>query len=183
MKAFQEADRGVDLEARFRDALAFPAYLESVRESSHPWEEFFRRAVVPQGLLDRAQALRMGWKLLALSEGWCGDAANTLPYLARLAQASTRLELRVLSRDEHPDLMDAHLTGAARSIPVVLILDDHFREVGWWGPRPALLQEWFLREIKGLPQPERYPKLRAWYARDRGRAILSEVLDAIPEEI
>ena len=119
------------------------------------------------------------WHLLVLAEDWCGDGANSVPYLARLAEATPGLELRILSRDEHPDLMDSHLTEGTRSIPVVMILDEEFREVGWWGPRPAPLQALFLRDIKNLPKEERYSRLRAWYAQDRGRTTLEEVSSRI----
>jgi hypothetical protein len=76
--------------------------------------------------------------------------------------------------------MDSHLTNGTRSIPVVMILDDDFHEVAWWGPRPQPLQELFLREIKPLPPEERYPKVRAWFARDRGETTLKEILARIP---
>jgi hypothetical protein len=76
--------------------------------------------------------------------------------------------------------MDAHLTNGTRSIPVVMVLDEDFREVAWWGPRPAALQRWFLRDLKSLPKAERVRELRGWYARDRGRATLREILDLIP---
>lgn len=133
--------------------------------------------------MERVRDLEETWHLLALCEGWCGDGANTLPYLAKLAEVSPNLELRLLSRDENPDLMDAHLTDGSRSIPVVMVLDADFREVGWWGPRPSPLQDIFLREIKPLPEPERYPRLRAWYARDRGRTALEEILARIPVSV
>ena len=79
------------------------------------------------------------WTVLA--EGWCGDGANSIPYLARLVEALPGIEMRILFRDQNPDLMDEHLTGETRGIPVVMILDGDFREVVWWGPRPAPLQE------------------------------------------
>ena len=137
-------------------------------------------ARVPEELLERARGLREDWHLLVLCEEWCGDGANSLPYLVRMVDAGPNLHLRILSRDENLDLMDAHLTGESRSIPVVMILDKEFREVGWWGPRPEPLQEIFLKEIKDLPNEDRYPRLRAWYARDRGRTTLQEILDRIP---
>ncbi len=165
---------------RYRAAWTFPSYLASVRRSREFWQEIYRRATVPEDLLGAARALPGRWYLLALSEDWCGDCVSTLPYLARLAEAVPNLEMRVLSRDGNPDLMDAHLSDGSRSIPVVLILDESFQEVGWWGPRPKPLQELFLREVKSLPKPERFPRLRAWYARDRGRTTLAEVIAAIP---
>jgi hypothetical protein len=76
--------------------------------------------------------------------------------------------------------MDTHLSSGNRSIPVVMILNEDFQEVAWWGSRPQPLQELFLREIKPLPQEERFPKIRAWFARDRGRTTLKEILDLLP---
>jgi hypothetical protein len=168
---------------RFQAALTFHQFLESSQDGTHPWETFYARARVPEDLLERARNLEERWHLLALCEEWCGDGANSLPYLARLAEDVPNLELRLLSRDENPDLMDRHLTDGARAIPVVMVLDEDFREVAWWGARPAPLQEMFLREIKRLPQPERYPRLRAWYARDGGRSVLEEILDRIPVSV
>ena len=65
-------------------------------------------------------------------------------------------------------------------IPVVMILDHDYQEVAWWGPRPQPLQEFFLKEIKPLPKEERFPKVRAWFARDRGRTTMKEILGLIP---
>jgi hypothetical protein len=118
-----------------------------------------------------------GWYLVALSEDWCGDAVNTLPVIARLAEQAG-WDLRILSRDANPDLMDAHLTnGRSRSIPVVIVYDEHFEEIGWWGPRPGEIQDWVLGEGLALPSPERYKVVRGWYARDRGRTTLRELLE------
>ena len=165
---------------RFEKGLTFQQFLDKASDSQHPWQEIHSRARVPESVLQKARHLKGRWYLLVLSEGWCGDGANSIPYLARLVEALPAVEMRILSRDENPDLMDQHRTGEARAIPVVMILDEGFREVGWWGPRPAPLQELFLRDIKPLPEPERYPRLRAWYARDRGRTTLEEVLSLIP---
>jgi hypothetical protein len=76
--------------------------------------------------------------------------------------------------------MDAHLTnGRSRSIPVVIVFDEHFREVGWWGPRPEEIQAWILGEGLSMPSPERYKIVRRWYAEDRGRTTLTELLEVV----
>src|SRR5690606_33269587 len=107
---------------------------------------------------------------------WCGDAINTVPLFDRLAQEAPNLELRLLGRDANPDLMDTHLTNGSRSIPVVMILDEEFRELAWWGPRPRPLQEWVLSEGLELPPEERYAEVRRWYARDAGRTTIEEIV-------
>ncbi len=80
-------------------------------------------------------------------------------------------------------LMDTHLTNGSRSIPVVIVYDEGFNELGYWGPRPTELQEWVLASGLQLPSKDRYREVRRWYARDRGRTTAHEVLDQIRSAI
>jgi hypothetical protein len=99
--------------------------------------------------------------------------------LARLADSAPGVELRILRRDEHPEVMDQYLTNGARSIPIVIALDRDFGELGHWGPRPHALQSWVLAErARGVAKEELYPSVRKWYARDHGETTLREVLQA-----
>lgn len=165
---------------RYESAPTFAAMLEGTTRNRDLWHSLWERARVPNWALDAAAELGRPVKLLALSEDWCGDAVNSLPWIARLAEASPRIDLRVLSRDANADLMDAHLTdGSSRSIPVVIAYDESFRELGWWGPRPAPLQEWVREEGLLLPGDERYRAVRRWYARDRGETILCELFEVM----
>lgn len=165
---------------RFESGLTFPDYLDTVREHRELWSGVWKRARVPADLLERARATPGKWRLLALSEDWCGDAVNILPVLARLAEALPAVELRVLSRDENLDIMDAHLTnGRSRSIPVVLVLDEAGAERAWWGPRPAVLQQWVMDEGMKMEPGPRYRETRAFYARDKGRTTLEELVETI----
>ena len=165
---------------RFESAQTFSEFLASAVENRELWEEVYRRARVPEAITGRAMVLRGAWRFLVLLEDWCVDAASSIPYLVRLVDAVPVFELRLLTRDDNPDLMDTHLTGGSRSMPVVIILNEDWQEVGWWGPRPAPLQDWFLRELKPLPKPARARKIRGWYARDQGETTLGEILSRIP---
>ena len=167
----------MNLKHDFQRATPFRGYLDEVIENHALWNGIYDRARAHEDLVARTVEAGGPFKLLALSEDWCGDAVNALPHVARWAEAVPGMELRVLSRDENPDLMDAHLTGGrSRSIPVVMVLDSDYREVGWWGPRPRELQEWVLGEGRGLSSEERYKVVRRWYARDKGRTLIEEVL-------
>lgn len=159
--------------------MTFEEYLESVVKNRELWHAVADRVRLPEDLLDRARLLPGKWHLLALSEDWCGDAVNTLPVVAGLARESG-WEMRVMGRDANLDVMDAHLTnGRSRSIPVVIVYDADFNEIGWWGPRPGEIQAWVMNEGLSLPSPERYKEIRRWYAKDRGRTTVSEVLDIV----
>jgi hypothetical protein len=161
---------------RYAAAPSFTEYLESVDANRDLWHGVYQRARIPETAVDRVREAVPGPRhLLALSEDWCGDAVNTLPVVARLVEQVPGLDFRVLSRDENPDLMDAHLTGTSRSIPVVMVLDEEFNELGWWGPRPGELQAWVLSEGLQMASGERYKVARGWYARDRGLSTIREL--------
>jgi hypothetical protein len=161
---------------RYTSAPTFEEYLEGVEKNRDLWRGVYERLRLPDDVVAAARAVRGAWHLLALSEDWCGDAVNTLPAVARLAQEAG-WDFRVVSRDDNPDLMDSHLTnGRSRSIPVVIVYDEHFGEIGWWGPRPGELQEWVLGEGLAMPSPERYKVVRRWYAKDKGRTTIDELL-------
>jgi hypothetical protein len=174
-----ERPDAASMRGRFLAAPDFASMLASAQKNVELWEAVWRRAQVDEALLLRIAALPGMWHLLVLSEDWCGDAVNTLPVVAKLAELAPTLDLRVLGRDANPDLMDAHLTGRSRSIPVVIVLDEAFRERGWWGPRPTVLQRWVSGQGQLLEKTARYREARAWYARDRGRTTLEEVVSLL----
>ena len=113
-------------------------------------------------------------RLLVLAEDWCSDGSSTVPVLARWTEAVPGLELRILRRDEHLDLMGDYLTNGALSIPIVIVLDEEFNQLGHWGPRPAPLQAW-VKANREMPKPERTREIRRWYAKDRGETAIREV--------
>lgn len=164
---------------RLENALTFGQYLDTVDKNRELWHGVHERVQLPEELVSDARALPGDWHLVALSEDWCGDAVNTLPVIARLAE-EVGWDLRVLPRDDNLDLMDGHLTnGRSRSIPVVIVYDGDFNEVGWWGPRPDEIQAWVMGEGLAMPSPERYKVIRRWYAKDRGRTTLEELLGIV----
>jgi hypothetical protein len=156
----------------------FDAYLETVEKNRKLWHDLHERARVPTELVEDARDLPRGLRLLAISEDWCGDAVNVLPVVSRWVDAVEGWELRVVGRDDNPELMDDHLTrGSSRSIPVIILLDEELRELGWWGPRPRELQAWVMETGLALDPDERYRHVRRWFARDRGRTTLRELLE------
>ena len=168
------------LDAYWAQGISFETFLPTAEKNAQLWQSVWDRARLPDDLIERAAALPGAWHLLVLSEDWCGDAVNIVPVLARLAEAVPTVDLRLISRDAHLDLMDAHLTnGKSRSIPVVILLDEDFTERGWWGPRPTDLQKWVLEEGLKMDSEERYKMVRRFYARDKGRTTLEEIVTGI----
>ena len=163
------------------EALSFEAFAGASPLHGPLWDAVRRTARIPDALVAEASALGRTFRLVAIVEDWCGDAANTVPVLAKWAEQTLNVELRILRRDENLAVMDRYLTnGTARSIPVVIALTEGMQDVGWWGPRPRALQEWTMgQRATGRDMKELYPEIRRWYAKDRGESTLSEVLAAM----
>jgi Thioredoxin len=167
----------LDFKDLWNQAMPFQDFLEASGSHRGLWEGLYRLARVPDWAETGAGKLL---RLLVLAEDWCGDASNTIPFLARWAEQSPRVELRMLRRNNHPQVMDRYLTNGSRSIPIVIVLNDAWEELGHWGPRPSELQAWVLANRATLPKAELYPRIRKWYARDKGETTLREVLQLAP---
>lgn len=111
-----------------------------------------------------------------ITEGWCGDSAQSLPYIAAMAQAHPNISLQICLREENPEIMNQYLTNGSKSIPVVAgFIDD--KENFRWGPRPAGTQTLFMEhKSKQTPFEEMEIALQQWYNKDKGAAIQAEIL-------
>lgn len=166
----------------FDDGLSFADMAAASAEHGALWTAQRERAAVPRDLLARAQALTGPLHLLVISEDWCIDSQSTLPVIAALADNTDQMDLRIVGRDTNLELMDAHLTnGTARSVPVVIVLDADYVEHDWWGPRPAALQELVGTAWKALDKPARNKEIRRWYAVDKGRTTLTELVELLEQ--
>ncbi len=125
---------------------------------------------------------------LVLSESWCGDAAQILPLLYKIADVNDLVSFRIVFRDEHLALMDKFLTNGGRSIPKLIILDEELEVLGTWGPRPKpaqTLYDAWRNDPDKAPYKEFQVELQKWYLTDRGQSTfleLSELLDEIIED-
>jgi hypothetical protein len=118
---------------------------------------------------------------LVISEGWCGDAAHSLPIMDQLAAVLPQvLAMRVVLRDQNLDLMDRFLTNGGRSIPKLIRFEpSNIAVLGTWGPRPAEAQALRAQLIEN-PEPGRSvgEHLQLWYSKDKGKSIEKELLHA-----
>jgi predicted KAP-like P-loop ATPase len=96
----------------------------------------------------------------------------------KLAEITNKIDLKILQRDEHLDLMNAFLTNGAQSIPKLIVIDTSTNElIGEWGPRPSTATEMvnsYKRQHGGL-SPEFKQDLQVWYNKDKGVNILEDL--------
>lgn len=120
---------------------------------------------------------------LVITEHWCGDASQSLPVLQRIAEASeSKINLRMIYRDEHPALIEAFLTNGTKSIPKLVQLDEKMNLTGIWGPRPAPAQQ-LVKILKANPDTAATyaNELHLWYAKNKQQAIEEELQQLIQQ--
>lgn len=113
-----------------------------------------------------------------ISEAWCGDAGNIIPVMHLLAEEVGGVTLKVMLRDEHPEVMESYLTDGGKSIPIFVLFDDDFNEIKRWGPRPAPAQEMVI-ENKNNPTlafDEFIVELQKWYVQDKTETLQDELI-------
>lgn len=142
-----------------------------------------KTAQIPEDSLEAFQNLKENQIWLVISEPWCGDAAQTLPFLNKIAQASEQIELKIVLRDENPDLMDLFLTNGSRSIPMIIILDKDLNVIEKWGPRSRAATKLVTdyKEIHGALDDEFKQQLQVWYNNNKGEVIISELAEIMNE--
>jgi len=116
---------------------------------------------------------------LVLTEGWCGDAAQSIPVINKLAEMNQGIDLRIISRDDNDDLMNNFLTNGGKSIPKLIAYDRKKEEViNSWGPRPSIATKMVkdYKEKHGKLDPEFKENLQVWYNKDKGENIAEDLL-------
>jgi hypothetical protein len=129
-----------------------------------------------ESLKEKARNVDQKWIWLIITEGWCGDAAQNIPVIEKIAAENPNIETRYILRDENPELMDAYLTNNARSIPKLICLDaETLQEIGTWGPRPQAAMDYFYELKKlGLEKPLMMENVQRWYLSDKEQSIQNE---------
>lgn len=134
-------------------------------------------------IISRIENLKHRYIWLVISEGWCGDAAQILPIINKMALAShKKIDLRIVLRDENEELMNEYLTNGGRAIPKVIII---CKEAGIvradWGPRPKGASELITNYKKefGVLDEKIKTDLQLWYLADKGVSVQEELMQAV----
>lgn len=133
-----------------------------------------------ENVIAKLHLLQREYIWLTLSEGWCGDAAQIIPILFKMASASDKISLKLIFRDENEALMNFFLTNGAKAIPKVIILDKETLDVkGTWGPRPEgaahLIKSY--KQQYGIIDETAKTELQLWYLHDKGQSLQNELSD------
>ncbi len=118
---------------------------------------------------------------LVITEGWCGDAAQNLPVINKIAALNENIKLKLVLRDENLELMDSFLTNGGRAIPKLIALDSNNNVLNTWGPRPSVATKMVsdFKEKNGSLNAQFKQDLQVWYNKDKGKSLQDDFIDIL----
>lgn len=140
---------------------------------------------INEGAIAKIRGIDKEITWLVLTESWCGDAAQTIPMINKVAELNDRISLKIILRDENIDIMNRFLINEAMSIPRLVMVENQTREViGQWGSRPRVATQMVLdyKDEHGKLTPEFKQDLQLWYNKDKGQSTLDDLLQLLSLE-
>jgi len=118
---------------------------------------------------------------LLITESWCGDAAQNVPVINKIAEISDAIDLKVVIRDDNDDLMNLFLTNGGKAIPKLIVLDKNNNVINTWGPRPSEATK-MVTDYKaehGALDADFKQSLQVWYNKNKGKNLQEDFIKLI----
>lgn len=131
----------------FHEGMTIAEYLSRMQEN----RERFTRNIEQTMVTDADRSVLDGepLRILIFTEDWCQDSVQFVPMVAKLEQEVPDIEVRVLFRDAHLDLVSRYRTKDGRqAIPTFVFFDGDMREIGILVERPAAATEEIAAETR-----------------------------------
>ncbi len=160
-----------------------PDKITYTKLNEHRMHRLEKTVLINDSLVKTVQSLNKKWIWVILAETWCGDVAQNVPALQKIAELNTLISTHYLLRDENIPLMNQYLTNGGKSIPKLICYDgETFTPLGHWGPRPAPAQQLY-KTLRAQQPPlsfnEIHEPLHKWYAEDRTHTLQKEMEELI----
>jgi glutaredoxin-related protein len=118
-----------------------------------------KQGAINQELTEVIRAINEKQDWIIITEPWCGDAAQIVPYLFKMAAINPLINVVVQLRDSNSEI-DSYLSNGKMSIPKLIVRNQDGRDLFFWGARPQKLEA-------------------KWYNEDKGQSLQLEVLEML----
>lgn len=127
----------MDYKQTFDNALTYTEFLDRYASPAQKqnWEATYNSVTLVDDQKTLLSSFVRDQKVLVLSGAWCGDCATQCPIFERFAQATDKLHVRYLDRDDAPEFAEAMLTCGGKRVPGVLFLSEDDMVCGRYGDK------------------------------------------------
>lgn len=154
-----------------------PKYIDFTKLNLTHMNRWMRSGVLLPEAREMVAKITAPQHWIVITEAWCADAANTIPFLRMIAQLSEHVTVTYELRDSPPFRINNYLTGTSKSIPKLIIRNREEEDLLVWGPRPAECQALYLKlAAEKAPFETVKVEMQKWYNRDAGRTFQQELV-------
>ncbi len=133
---------------RFAQGLTAQEFIDKMTKNQERFQDNLEKTTAVFTDEDRAFFAEHPVSIAAIGEDWCTDVIQFLPVGIKLAEAFD-LPFRIFLRDENLDLIDQYLKeGKYRSIPVFVLYDSDWNELGFFTERPDSVTQDMAKESR-----------------------------------
>lgn len=150
----------------------YQTYVNLNRSRMKRWT---KKASIDADLGALLQAIDEPQTWIIITEPWCGDAANSVPFLEKMAAINPLITPVIQLRDSGSEI-DHYLTNGGKSIPKLIVRNAQGQDLAVWGPRPAKVQALVMAQKKDTHRSanDKYAEVLQWYRQNAGVAIQEE---------
>ena len=157
------------LKEKFQSGLGYEEYVRTGEpDKQEAWCRIYEQASLTDTQRALIESFTREMNILVSSGVWCGDCVQQLPLLQRIAEATPKINLRFVDRDQHTDLAEQLTINAGRRVPVALFLAEDFELVSVFGDRT--LTRYRAIAQRGVRRVVRAARRAGPRRRDRGHA-------------
>ena len=154
-------------------------FMEYVKLNISRMNRWLKQGVLNEELVSKLNAISSPQKWVLITEPWCGDAAHIVPFVYKLSEMNAFISLEIQLRDADSEI-DHYLTNGNKSVPKLIIRNEHNEDLYNWGPRPVAGQHYFMDlKAQGLAIDQQKMGLQQWYNQDKGVSLQQELLAVI----
>lgn len=166
----------------WEQGLSLDALISRMTVNQETMQRRTRTLNLTQAEIQRLRDLTIPRKLLVMTEEWCSDCLMNLPILARLAEASEKLEIRFFIRKDWPQLRTFFNTREVYSLPTLQIMDEAFNPLMVWVERPQAAHQSLAAWKEAHPEVE-HTRRRADLTSEEKRELMREINEQLVREM
>ena len=136
---------------------------------------------IAEEIIEEIQKVKEPQTWLVITEGWCGDAAQNLPVINKMAELNDQIDLKLVLRDENLALMNLFLTNGGSAIPKLIVLDKESNVINTWGPRPTVATNMVAayKAEHGSLDADFKQDLQVWYNKNKGKSTQEDFVNLL----
>ena len=165
--------------AEWENAIEYTKFLKGARENVEIMKARYNDLQITEQDLEYLRSLQNDIRILIIGSDRCSDTAGNVPILTKMADISSKLQLRILDSDANASYHQQFKVNGKMKTPVVLFLSPEHEELCRWVERPNAAYK-VINEATNLSLENRTKELKRLYSdTEIQRQSVNEFMDLI----